>query len=110
MKKVVQAYFEEAKWCSEGYFPKVEEYMQVSLVTTCYHMLATASFLGMGKIADKQAFEWISNYPKTVKASQVICRLMDDIVSHEVQYILILMHDYKFIVLLLLLLTSVFVV
>ncbi|KAK9209497.1 hypothetical protein WN944_001863 [Citrus x changshan-huyou] len=83
VKKVVQAYFEEAKWCSEGYFPKVEEYMQVSLVTTCYHMLATASFLGMGKIADEQAFEWISNYPKIVKASQVICRLMDDIVSHE---------------------------
>ncbi|KAK9197093.1 hypothetical protein WN943_005227 [Citrus x changshan-huyou] len=28
-KKLVQ------KWCNEGYFPKVEEYMQVSLVTTC---------------------------------------------------------------------------
>ncbi|KAK9212488.1 hypothetical protein WN943_001870 [Citrus x changshan-huyou] len=83
VKKVVQAYFEEAKWCNEGYFPKVEEYMQVSLVTTCYHMLATASFLGMGKIADKLAFERISNYPEIVKASEVICRLMDDIVSHE---------------------------
>lgn len=83
LKKGVQAFLVEAKWCNKGYVPTVEEYMQVSLVTTFYKMLATASFLGMGEIANKQAFDWISNDPKIVKAAQVICRLMDDIVSHE---------------------------
>ncbi|KAK4852743.1 hypothetical protein QYF36_026701 [Acer negundo] len=52
MKRLVQAYFVEAKWCKDGYVPK-------------------------------QAFDWISNDPKIIKASAIIARLMDDIVSHE---------------------------
>jgi (-)-germacrene D synthase len=86
MKKVVQAYFVEAKWCHEGYVPTMEEYMPIALVSSSYSMLATHSFLGMGKIASQEAFEWVSNDPKIVRASTIICRLMDDIVSHKVQY------------------------
>ncbi|GLT69694.1 hypothetical protein SLA2020_418250 [Shorea laevis] len=37
----------------------------------------------MGEVASKEAFDWISNDPKMVKACAIICRLMDDIVSHE---------------------------
>ncbi|KAJ0102231.1 hypothetical protein Patl1_04440 [Pistacia atlantica] len=83
MKTLVQAYFVEAKWCNEGYIPTVEEYLKVSLVTTTYKMLATTSFLGMGQIADKKAFDWLANDPKIITASTIICRLMDDIVSHK---------------------------
>ncbi|KAL5736125.1 hypothetical protein ACOSQ2_030913 [Xanthoceras sorbifolium] len=85
MKKLVKAYCVEAKWCNESYLPTMEEYMDISLVTTCYPMLAITSFLGMGKIANRDVFEWSSNdnYPKIIKASTIICRLMDDIVSHE---------------------------
>ncbi|KDP39018.1 hypothetical protein JCGZ_00775 [Jatropha curcas] len=36
----------------------------------------------MGEIANKYAFEWISNDPKIVRASATVCRLMDDITSH----------------------------
>nr|UJH94381.1 multiple sesquiterpene synthase [Zanthoxylum ailanthoides] len=82
-KKLIQGYFEEAKWCNESYVPKFEEYMQLSLLSSGYHMLATASFLGMGEIANKQAFDWISNHPKIVECSELICRLMNDVVSHE---------------------------
>lgn len=85
MKTLVQAYFVEAKWCNEGYIPTVEEYMKISLVTSTYKMLATTSFLGMGQIADRKAFDWLANDPKIITASTMICRLMDDIVSHEVQ-------------------------
>ena len=86
MKKVVQAYFVEAKWCHEGYVPTMEEYMPTALVSSSYSMLVTHSFLGMGKIASQEAFEWASNDPKIISASTIICRLMDDIVSHKVQY------------------------
>ncbi|KAI9187184.1 hypothetical protein LWI28_025226 [Acer negundo] len=83
MKRLVQAYFVEAKWCKDGYVPKVEECMQNSLVSSGYPMLATTCFLSMGDFANQQAFDWISNDPKIIKASAIIARLMDDIVSHE---------------------------
>ncbi|KAL5736121.1 hypothetical protein ACOSQ2_030909 [Xanthoceras sorbifolium] len=85
MKKLVKAYCVEAKWCNESYLPTMEEYMDISLVTTGYPMLAITSFLGMGKIANRDVLEWSSNdnYPKIIKASTIISRLMDDIVSHE---------------------------
>ncbi|KAK0599131.1 hypothetical protein LWI29_002648 [Acer saccharum] len=85
VKKLVKAYCMEAKWCNEGYVPTTtEEYWDISLVTTCYPMLAITSFLGMGNIANKEVFQWSSNdYPNIIKASTIICRLMDDIVSHQ---------------------------
>lgn len=88
----------EAKWCNEGYAPTFEEYLETALVTTCYPMLAVTSFLGMGKIADQEVFEWCSNNdPKIIKASTIICRLMDDIVSHKVPSKIIII--IKFVVL-----------
>ncbi|PRQ31672.1 putative (-)-germacrene D synthase [Rosa chinensis] len=37
----------------------------------------------MGDIVTKDSFEWIFSDPKIVKTSSVVCRLMDDIVSHK---------------------------
>ncbi|WRX28423.1 Terpene synthase [Theobroma cacao] len=45
--------------------------------------LSTASFVGMGDIVTKDAFDWILSNPKMITASSIICRLTDDIVSHE---------------------------
>ncbi|KAF3455997.1 hypothetical protein FNV43_RR00640 [Rhamnella rubrinervis] len=45
--------------------------------------LTTTSFLGMGDIATKEVFHWVSNGPRIVKASSTICRLMDDVVDHK---------------------------
>ncbi|KAK9005287.1 hypothetical protein V6N11_042730 [Hibiscus sabdariffa] len=38
---------------------------------------------GMGEVAGIEAFEWLKNDPKIMKALNVIGRLMDDIVSHK---------------------------
>lgn len=84
MKRVVQAYYAEAKWFNSNYTPTMEEYMGVAKVTSAYRMIATTSFVGMGSIATKQVFQWVTNDPKIVNASTIICRLMDDIVSNEV--------------------------
>ncbi|KAK0598882.1 hypothetical protein LWI29_000321 [Acer saccharum] len=84
MKDIVRNYFWEAKWCHEQHLPTMEEYMPVALVTSAYKMLATTSFVGMGEIVTKQAFEWLFTDPnKMVQASSLICRLMDDMVSHK---------------------------
>ncbi|KAK3199554.1 hypothetical protein Dsin_022969 [Dipteronia sinensis] len=83
-KNVIGAYFTEAKWCNEGYVPKIEEYLDTALVTSNYRLMAILAFLGMGNIANQEVFQWSSNQPnKMIKASETISRLMDDLVSHE---------------------------
>ncbi|XP_010258444.1 PREDICTED: (-)-germacrene D synthase-like [Nelumbo nucifera] len=83
MRKQARAYLVEAKWFFQGHIPIVEEYMDVALISTSYPLLAVASFVGMGEIATKEAFDWVSNLPNLVKNSSIICRLMDDIMTHE---------------------------
>jgi (-)-germacrene D synthase len=87
MKRQVRAYHAEAKWFHKKYTPTMEEYMEVALVTSGYSMLTTTSFVGMEDIVTKDSFEWIFSDPKIVKAVSVVCRLMDDIVSHKVRTI-----------------------
>ncbi|XP_050247221.1 sesquiterpene synthase 2-like [Quercus robur] len=83
MKRLVRAYFEEAKWFHQNYIPTMEEYMHVALKTSGYPMLTAISFLGMGDIVTKEAFDWIFSNPKIITASSVIGRLMDDMKSHK---------------------------
>ena len=87
MKIQVRAYFREAKWFHQKYTPTLDEYMSLALVTSGYFMLAATSFLGMGEIVTKDSVEWLFSKPKIVKASEVVGRLMDDMVSHKVHII-----------------------
>ncbi|KAL6318335.1 hypothetical protein AAG906_039427 [Vitis piasezkii] len=80
----IRAYFHEAKWFHEGSIATMEEYMRIALVTSGYHMLTTMSFIGMGEIVTKEAFDWVISDPKIITTSFVICRLMDDISSYKV--------------------------
>ena len=84
MKNQARAYFHEVKWLHEGRIPTVEEYMSVAQVSSGDSMLTITSFIGMGKIVTKEAFDWVITNPKIVTASSVISRLMDDITSHKV--------------------------
>ncbi|KAL6315667.1 hypothetical protein AAG906_004840 [Vitis piasezkii] len=83
LKSQVRAYFAEAKWSHEEYIPTIEEYMLVALVTSGSCILATWSFIGMGEIMTKEAFDWVISDPKIITASTVIFRLMDDITTHK---------------------------
>ena len=58
--------------------------MAVAMVSTGYAVLAATSFIGMGSVVTKDSFEWFFSGPTILKASEIICRLMDDIVSHKV--------------------------
>ncbi|CBI31311.3 unnamed protein product, partial [Vitis vinifera] len=83
MKNQVRAYFAEAKWLHEEHVPTIEEYLHVALVSSGYCMLATTSLVGMGEIATKEAFDWVTSDPKIMSSSNFIARLMDDISSHK---------------------------
>lgn len=84
MKELVRGYIIEAKWCKEGYVPTFKEYMDVGYTTSGYYAVTVGSFLGMGEIADKNAFEWLRGKPKLVRVSETLARIIDDIASHKV--------------------------
>ncbi|GLU23522.1 hypothetical protein SLE2022_395200 [Rubroshorea leprosula] len=83
MKGVAKAYLVESKWREEGYIAPLEEYMKNGHFSSTYPMLITNSYVGMGNVASKEAFDWISNDPKMLVACTTICRVMDDIVTHQ---------------------------
>ncbi|KAG5523020.1 hypothetical protein RHGRI_034987 [Rhododendron griersonianum] len=82
LKDMVRVYLIEAKWYHDGYVPTMEEYMPVGKLSAGLRSLATASLVGMGEVATKEAFDWVISDPLIVEASGVIGRLMDDVVSH----------------------------
>lgn len=84
MKILAKLYFLEAKWLHGHDIPPVEEYMDVALMTCGYPMLIMSTFVVMGDIVTKEILDRVFTLPKIVKASAMICRLMDDIVGHKV--------------------------
>nr|QPL17962.1 terpene synthase [Lathyrus odoratus] len=83
MKRLVHAYFTEAKWFNSNFIPTMEEYIALGIVNSGYYLMTAASFIGMGCIATEEVFKWLINNPKIINASSIIARLMDDIVSNE---------------------------
>lgn len=83
MKKLVRAYFQEAKWYYGKTIPKMEQYMKNGIISSVYLVLGVTSWLGMGKIATKGAFDWIATEPPILVANCIIARLLNDLLSHE---------------------------
>ncbi|XWS11148.1 hypothetical protein CRYUN_Cryun38cG0058700 [Craigia yunnanensis] len=83
MKQQCQAYCDEVKWLHENHIPTLEEYMSIALVSCAYPMLTITSFVGMEDTITKETFIWAFNDPKILRASTIISRLMNDIVSHK---------------------------
>ncbi|KAF7145561.1 hypothetical protein RHSIM_Rhsim04G0175100 [Rhododendron simsii] len=83
LKDMARAYLAEAKWYHDGYVPTMEEYMPVGQASSGVRSLVTVSFVGMGELANKSAFDWIRSDPFIAQATEVIGRLMDDVAGHE---------------------------
>ncbi|URE21334.1 hypothetical protein MUK42_12696 [Musa troglodytarum] len=86
MKGLSRSYLEENKWVVKQYVSKLEEHLQISLISSANPMLVCASFVRMGEVATKEAFEWVASFPKIIKASALIAHIANDFVSHEVTY------------------------
>ncbi|KAG8370746.1 hypothetical protein BUALT_Bualt13G0015600 [Buddleja alternifolia] len=83
IKYLCRAYYAETKWKQEEYKPTTEEYLRLANKTCGYTTLVIISFLGMGDIPTKEAFDWVLTQPAPIIAASTICRLKDDIVGHE---------------------------
>ncbi|KAF8408842.1 hypothetical protein HHK36_004911 [Tetracentron sinense] len=83
LKNLARAYFGEAQWFNNGYVPKLEEYLQISMVSSVVSLFNVIAYIGMGKIATKEAFDWVTSFPKLSRSSGLICRLMDEIKSNK---------------------------
>ncbi|XP_021911443.1 probable terpene synthase 2, partial [Carica papaya] len=82
IKEQVQVYITEARWYNQNYTPPTEDCMEAALISCCYPMFITSTFVAMGDIATKEILDWVSANPKIVIASAIVSRLMGDIVSH----------------------------
>ncbi|XP_038689817.1 probable terpene synthase 6 [Tripterygium wilfordii] len=83
VKRVIRCYQIEVEWLNKGHVPPFEENFENSLISSCYNAIPTGALLGMGEIAGTEALDWITGVPKINRASMMISRLMDDIVSPE---------------------------
>ncbi|KAH0723720.1 hypothetical protein KY290_005423 [Solanum tuberosum] len=84
MKKVLRAYFQEAKWYyNKKEVPRMEQYMKNGIPSSGYLLLATTSWLAMGNITTKDVFDWTATEPPILVASCCITRLLNDLSSHE---------------------------
>ncbi|KAJ0580678.1 putative (-)-beta-caryophyllene synthase [Helianthus annuus] len=83
MKALVRSYMKESKWANEGYVPTTEEHMSVAYVSGGYGMLIPTCFVGMGDIVTDESFKWALATPPLIKASCVLSRYMNDIVSQK---------------------------
>ncbi|KAL7216922.1 hypothetical protein ACSBR1_028781 [Camellia fascicularis] len=72
-KILVRSYFEEAKWFHQAR----------SRIPNSYLMFSTTSYVGIGEVVSKKAFDWVSNDLLIVQALSVICRLMDEMAGHK---------------------------
>ncbi|XP_050226723.1 probable terpene synthase 6 [Mercurialis annua] len=83
LKELSRAYMKEAKWFYGGIVPTLNEYVRNGIITSVYNPITAISLLGMGNAVGLQEYEWAQKQPKILEAAMLICRLMDDIQSHE---------------------------
>ncbi|CAN6575525.1 unnamed protein product [Malus baccata var. baccata] len=82
-KVYAQAHLDEARWLRDRRIPSMEEYMHVATASVGNSVLSTICLVGMGDNVTNDVFQWLSNNPKILRASNTIFRLMDDIAGHK---------------------------
>ena len=74
----------EAQWAPVGHYPPFDVYVPNGLETTRYGVIMAASNVVKDEVAGEEEYEWLKSNPKIMKAGKMICRLVKDIVGHEV--------------------------
>ncbi|CAL1358242.1 unnamed protein product [Linum trigynum] len=87
LKKLCRSYLGEVRLRSEGRVPTLDEYVAEGYVTCGMAKCTAIAFIGMGaEIATREAFEWLANDSKLMRASSVIVRLQNDICTHKFEH------------------------
>jgi len=85
---LARAYLNEEKWRHEVYVPTYEEYKDNGVISSAC-LIIMKSFLLLAKSSVQDMFDWILSKPTIIAAVSLIGRLINDISSHKVQYILL---------------------
>jgi hypothetical protein len=81
-----KCYYNEARWREEGDAPAtVEEHLLFSMPSSCCMHVPALAFVAIGATSD--AIDWAMTYPKIIRASCVVGRVINDVASHEVAYL-----------------------
>jgi hypothetical protein len=82
---MTQCYHAEVKWRDERYVPaKVEEHLQLSAPSSACMRITNLAFISLGDVTTREDIDWVSSYPKIIRAVCIIARISNDIMSHEV--------------------------
>lgn len=84
MTNTCKAYLKEATWRRAKIVPTYDEYLENSIHSSGYLYIIVVCFMGMGKIATKEAFEWVNENSIAPKATCIMTRLLDDLADHKV--------------------------
>uniref|UniRef100_A0ACD5WTV5 Uncharacterized protein n=1 Tax=Avena sativa TaxID=4498 RepID=A0ACD5WTV5_AVESA len=77
-----KCYYNEAKWREEGDAPAtVEEHLLFSVPSSCCMHVPGLALVPIGATSD--AIDWAMTYPKIIRASCIVGRVINDIASHE---------------------------
>ncbi|KAI3746419.1 hypothetical protein L6452_08852 [Arctium lappa] len=82
-QEIARGYLEEAEWLHKGYVATFPEYMRNGLITSAYNVISKSALVGMGAIANEEALAWYETHPKILKASELISRLQDDVMTFQ---------------------------
>ncbi|KAF8115055.1 hypothetical protein N665_0030s0098 [Sinapis alba] len=82
-KRGAKANFDLAKWALVAHVPSFKEYMEVGEEEIVACLTLAGIFMSMGKIASKEAYEWLKSRPKLVQALCIKGRLRNDITGYE---------------------------
>ncbi|KAL8231083.1 hypothetical protein R6Q57_000861 [Mikania cordata] len=83
MMEYVGCYMKEARWANSGYIPTMEEHKEVTTVSSGYKFTLIASFAAMGDVITDETFKWALTLPPLARSCCVLCRVMDDLVTHK---------------------------
>uniref|UniRef100_A0ACD6AJB8 Uncharacterized protein n=1 Tax=Avena sativa TaxID=4498 RepID=A0ACD6AJB8_AVESA len=77
-----KCYYNEAKWREEGDAPAtVEEHLLFSMPSSCCMHVPALALVAIGATSD--VIDWAMTYPKIIRASCVVGRVINDVASHE---------------------------
>ncbi|WZZ25017.1 hypothetical protein YC2023_008418 [Brassica napus] len=82
-KILVKANLDLAKWAQIAHVPSFEDYMVVGELEVSWYASMAGTFMGMGHIAMKEAYEWLKSRPKLIQAISINGRLMNDMTGFE---------------------------
>ncbi|EOA12729.1 hypothetical protein CARUB_v10028174mg [Capsella rubella] len=82
-KIIARKNLELVKWARGGHVTSFDEYVESGGAEIGTYATIACSFMGIGEIGRKEAFEWLISRPKLVRTLGAKTRVMDDIADYE---------------------------